>query len=271
MPYIHADGRPLEYPINGAGRAGVVTFHNGDLIKIPAIFRKSNPTDDDLRRERLKLEEQMECLDVEKSAYRRLGQHKGIVEIINTSDHAIEMVSIKGGALDLHMLDKEIPSAIVSRWIPDLAKTLEYIHANYIIHGDIAARNVLLDSNRTLVKICDFSDSSVLPLGTDMNHAVDNGVSIHTDIFGFGSLIYEIVTGKRFEYHLFLPEDLNLENGTNTGNSFEAIAIWPRTEALPHTDHLEFGKVIRTCWTKSYTDMAVVCDDIENISSHRSS
>jgi DNA-directed RNA polymerase subunit RPC12/RpoP len=61
------------------------------------------------------------------------------------------------------------------------ARALEQIHDKCMLVGDIASRNFLLDSDLS-VKIRDFSEASILPLGSAMETVDDNGFSIQTDI-----------------------------------------------------------------------------------------
>lgn len=43
--------------------------------------------------------------------------------------------------------------------------------------GDIASKNVLLGDDMS-VKLCDFTDSAIMPLGYDMSCAEENSISI---------------------------------------------------------------------------------------------
>jgi serine/threonine protein kinase len=95
-------------------------------------------------------------------------------------------------------------------WILDITNVIRYAHQQHVIVGDIASRNVLLDEH-SKVKLCDFAHSGLVPLSTSMALAVDDGASIETDIFQFGTLVYEIVSRERYKYDLFDNEEVERE------------------------------------------------------------
>ncbi|EFW17521.1 conserved hypothetical protein [Coccidioides posadasii str. Silveira] len=86
---------------------------------------------------------------------------------------------------------------------------------------------------------CDFTESSIMPLGTDMETVDDNGYSVQTVIGLLGAVIYEIVTGERCQFDLF--KDLPLE---------ACRATWPPRTSLPSTQNIWPGAIIEKCWTK---------------------
>jgi hypothetical protein len=91
--------------------------------------------------------------------------------------------------------------------------------------------------------------------------AVDDGASIETDVFQFGTLVYEIVSRERYKYDLFDNEKVEREVAHCQGN-YEPRPWWPSPDRLPATDHLRFGSVVRKCWTRVYAEMTEVCEDL---------
>lgn len=119
-----------------------------------------------------------------------------------------------------------------------MAHNLIHMHDRCVLVADIAARNFFLAADLS-VKFSDFTESSVLPLGTKMQIADDAGYSIYTDIGHLGAVMYEVVTGKECDFDLFKNQPAG-----------PATAAWPRREDLPSTQNTWLGSVIETCWTK---------------------
>lgn len=119
-----------------------------------------------------------------------------------------------------------------------MARTLVYAHDRRVIVADVFTRNFLLD-NHLSVKLSDFTESSVLPLTTNIQTANDSGYSIFTDIGQLGAVMYEVVTGKACEFDLFKSQPPG-----------PATATWPRREDLPSTDNIWLGYIIEKCWNR---------------------
>lgn len=102
----------------------------------------------------------------------------------------------------------------------------------------IFTRNFLLDADLS-IKFSDFTESTILPLGTNMQDADDHGYSIYTDIGELGTVMYEVLTGKPCKFDLFKDQPPR-----------PAIAAWPRREDLPNTENIWLGSIVDSCWTK---------------------
>lgn len=123
-----------------------------------------------------------------------------------------------------------------------MARTLAYIHDKRVLIADIASRNFLVDSDLSL-KICDFSEASLLPLDTDMETADDNGFTTRIDIGLLGAVIYEVVTGNKCDVDLFK------ENAPSDGRAY-----WPKREFLPCTRDIWLGWIVEGCWNGEFCD-----------------
>jgi serine/threonine protein kinase len=125
-----------------------------------------------------------------------------------------DMEYIDGGDLvDLKLSypDKRVPEERVRELALQIAEGMIAIHQKNIIHKDIKPQNVLL-SKEGMVKITDFgiaeqfsSSRSRLKLASragtpaymSPEHIIGEDVGIETDVWSFGVLIYELLTGKQ--------------------------------------------------------------------------
>ncbi|GCB20421.1 tyrosine-protein kinase JAK3 [Aspergillus awamori] len=235
--FIDLDGQPIpDREILGYGRSGVVILRDGLAVKTP--LRDLWSSEDDVQ-------VNLEVLQREQEVYRRLnspgsgnGQIDGVVPCIGFSTKAIQLAYLENGDLRAY-LEKNKPSlALQMSWFRQMARTLEEIHDKRVLVADIATRNYLLDSDLS-VKMCDFTEASVLPLDTVMEAADDNGFSIQTDIGQLGAVMYEVVTGSKCEFDLFK------DNAPEDGR-----ATWPQRTFLPSTNGLWIGPIIEKCWTQ---------------------
>jgi serine/threonine protein kinase len=146
--------------------------------------------------------------------YRRLQPSQGerchgIVNCIGFSSDATQLAYMQNGDLRAY-LEKNRPShSLQLSWFRQMARILEYIHSHRVLVADIASRNFLLDSDLSL-RLCDFSEASILPPNTDMASADDHGFSSRIDIGLLGAVMYEVVTGVKCGIDLFhdnLPTD----------------------------------------------------------------
>lgn len=113
-----------------------------------------------------------------------------------------------------------------------MAHTLAHIHDHCV---DVATRNFPLTADLS-IKFSDFSESTPLPLHTNMHTADDSGYSIHTDIGQFDSVMFEVITGTLYKFGLYKDEP------------FEPItATWPQREDLPETKNIWIGSIIEIC------------------------
>ena len=234
---LQPDGTPLRDHILGSGRAGVIIQRDNTAIKLPLKYSVIGGGSAAWA-ERLNTDAEMsyECLQREKEVYQRLGQHRGIVSYLNLSSIGIQMTLMTNGNLRDYLSKSRPDKTVQLAWFRDMAHALAHIHDRRVIVADIATRNFLLSSDLS-IKFSDFTESSMLPLDTDMQTVDDTGYSIHTDIGQFGSVMYEVITGQMCEFDLF--------KGQPTG---PATAAWPRREDLPNTQNIWLGTIVERCW-----------------------
>ncbi|KAJ9296600.1 hypothetical protein DTO217A2_8801 [Paecilomyces variotii] len=145
---------------------------------------------------------------------------------------------MENGDLRSYLSQNKPSKTLQLSWFRSMAHSLSQIHDRRIIVADIATRNFLLGADFK-VKICDFTESNLMPLDACMETADWAGYSIYTDIGQLGAVMYEVVVGEKCEFDIFKDLPLELSSGT-----------WPRREDLPSTEGIWLGPIIERCWTK---------------------
>ena len=224
MPYHHPNGTLLQEPIVGIGRTGLVLRYQGNVVKIAQAYRNPCASSEEKEIEDIVIEQNRAFLENEKDVYRCLGDHEGIVNIITISEQAIEMAYMENGSL-FHYLQAQEPRLYLAvSWILKLAETVCYVHSRCVVIADIASRNVLLDKEMS-VQLCDFSDAGVMSPCIDMSQVQHYDLSVKTDIFQFGSLMYEILTRKSFSYDLLASKYVEAQRLESGDEDWQACAI----------------------------------------------
>ncbi|PGH12650.1 TKL protein kinase [Helicocarpus griseus UAMH5409] len=136
-------------------------------------------------------------------------------------------------------------------------RALSHLHSHNIIHCDLAARQLLLDSSLT-VKIIDFGGSSLngqpgmgienathyMPRGRSSDSNA-SGNSVKTDLFALGSTLYEI-------FHRGMAPYWQL-GSREVAELFER-RVWPGLEGVGEG----WAEVIRGCWEGKFES----CEEI---------
>ncbi|XP_062183804.1 probable L-type lectin-domain containing receptor kinase S.5 [Phragmites australis] len=150
-------------------------------------------------------------------------RHRNIVPLIGWCYEKGELLLIyeymPNGSLDHHLFPKEQQRSILG-WttrydvVVDVAAGLHYVHHEHehmVLHRDIKASNIMLDSafhgrlgDFGLARIVGLDKNSYTDLGVAgtwgfiaPEYSVSHKATRKTDIYAFGVLILEIVTGRR--------------------------------------------------------------------------
>ena len=210
-----------------------------------------------------------QALAIELRAYNQLGQHPRIATVHETTEKSI--VLERGECLRRRLQrqsesiseSEQIPLHTKLQWAKEAAEGLRYIHERGIIQGDVGCHNLILTQSG--IKFIDFAGSgnnnepalvayewcSYRP---DPTQHPDAAASIRTDIFAFGSALFEIEMGL-VPYH-------------ELQGVLDNYPLMRRVEGLfgarqyPDLEGLVLGGVIRGCWDGRYERMEVIIGDI---------
>lgn len=142
-------------------------------------------------------------------------QHPRILPIY---DYGIEgeyfflvMPYIDGGDLTHQMQKSALPLEQIGQIVTQIGDALDYAHTQGVIHRDLKPNNILVDqrgncflSDFGLAKIAEESSSKLTSSGLIIGTAdymspeqgLGQGVDSRTDIYSFGVILYELVTGE---------------------------------------------------------------------------
>ncbi|KDQ54702.1 hypothetical protein JAAARDRAFT_401926 [Jaapia argillacea MUCL 33604] len=257
---IHRDG---QFPLAHGGFAdvwkGTWRTPSGELKVAVKVLRKRTTGDPDLE------EKLQRRLRRELNVWRRLN-HENIVPLYGVADDFGPYVSmvcpwLENGSVSKY-LERHNDLLSLSQRLQLLSEVccgLSYLHSFSIIHGDLTGSNILLD-HQGKACLCDFGLSSVMAefqgtscftsnIGGAVRWAAielyrvqpdgfEPTVSIMSDIYSFGSVMLEVLSGK-IPYYYFRSDAqvvIELNRGTKPARPTDC----PITDA-----HWHF---IRRCW-----------------------
>lgn len=239
----------IKYPA-GFGLKDIVAWGNSGLVVLDVASQTviKTPWDDD--REHI--------LSRERQVYERLtqrGGHDRILQYHGAVENGIRLEFAPNCDIRTFLRD-DMQSPIDFkqrlRWATQAASALEFVHRAGIIHGDLTCHNIFLDEHLE-VKLGDVAGSSVdgsgLLVGVTASHEYPGNVlSTQGDIFAFGSVVYEMMTGA--------PPYAD----------FSAAEIEARYKSNNFADTTSLGKigvVIKQCWSGGYNGFKAIVEDLK--------
>jgi serine/threonine protein kinase len=193
--------------------------------------------------------------------YKALGTHSRLPRIHNVEEKSIMMEWMKNGDLARYLEHHaDIPQYQKNRWLLQIAECFRLLLKHEISHCDSKLENFLLDNNLD-IKIADSASShNYKALSNDLAIQLvryrrpisdfdENNFNPKDDVFCYGSICYEIVTGKP----LFV------------GATDEEVTFRLSQENFPCIVGLPFENVIKYCWQGSFESFEVICNFTEAI------
>ncbi|KIX97518.1 uncharacterized protein Z520_06970 [Fonsecaea multimorphosa CBS 102226] len=205
----------------------------------------------------------------ERQAYMRLGSHPNIASYLG---------SLKDGSIIVErgqpLREKyqksgaaKIPLRRKLGWLRQAAEGLRYAHEKGIVQADVGCYNMIW--TRARGGLAALMGSDCLKLIDFGGASVDGGehgscyqwynyrrstpeVSTQTDIFAFGCVMYEILTG-RHPYH-------ELEVSDNRSHLVQQLY---EENHFPDTTNLPLGQLMQGCWHGTFNSMAEVVEALE--------
>ncbi|CAI5478459.1 unnamed protein product [Closterium sp. Yama58-4] len=186
-------------------------------------------------------------------------RHKNVVQFIGacTKPPNLSIVTefmVGGSVYDyLHKHRGSMKLPMVLRVGMDVAKGMDFLHKNNIIHRDLKAANLLMDEN-DVVKVADFgvarvkANSGVMTAETGTYRWMAPEVIEHraydhkADIFSFGITMWEMLTGK-----LPYPDLTPLQ---------AAVSVVQRglRPPIPKGTHPRLADLFERCWATNPSD-----------------
>lgn len=203
-----------------------------------------------------------ESLKHEGLVYRHLGHVQGVIKPYKVSDTEIQMPYLGLGSLSgylrAHM--DSVDGIQQLRWLREAAHIICRVHGWRVLVADIAARNFLLDENLSL-QMCDFTEAVIVSNENMATFVPEDFISVKSDIARFGSMMYEVISGRRYEFHV-TPE---IETDLDDDPESKTFKAWPTAEKLPNTEDIFLGGIIRKCWLEDgFLTMQAVCHALDN-------
>jgi serine/threonine protein kinase len=251
-PFLDLQANPIPREnIIGSGSSALVLLQDDVAVKIPLKCLWSDTYE---------VQANIQKLRHEQNVYHRLqglpcndNRSDGVVRCLGMFSESTQLAYMSNGDLQSYLKKSQPSLQLQFLWCLEIARTLTFIHDRCILVTDIASRNFLLDSDFS-IKFCDFSEASILPLGSDMKAVNDHGFNTQIDIGLLGTVMYEIVTGEKLRVDLFK------DNSPTDGRAY-----WPKREILPKTTDIWLGWIIEGCWDGKFQTAHCVLQAFDNV------
>ncbi|OOF91669.1 hypothetical protein ASPCADRAFT_9595 [Aspergillus carbonarius ITEM 5010] len=179
--------------------------------------------------------------------YLHLAHVEGILKPLKVSDTEVWTPYISRGSLDRYLSANKatVDNTQRLRWFRDAAEIIFRVHRQRVLLADISARNFLVNADLSL-QLFGFSKSVIILVEQALDEFIsEDFLSIKSDIARFGSMMYEIVTGHRYEFYVTPEIEADLQDSEP-----KIYRQWPTSEKLPATTDVFLGDIIRKRWLR---------------------
>ncbi|KAF7443890.1 spindle assembly checkpoint kinase [Pyrenophora tritici-repentis] len=183
------------------------------------------------------------------------GGHQGILRYYGIVGSGIRLEYAPKGNLRSFNSQNKVDDKLRLQWVVQIAQALSIVRLVGVVHGDLTCYNVFLNEKLN-AKLADFVRSSLngspLLIAVTPSHEYPGpALSVQGDLFAFGSVLYEIMTGN--VPYADLTED-------------EILDRYVKRD-FPDTDFLRvIGEITRKCWQGQYHGFDMVVGDLSGIS-----
>ena len=198
----------------------------------------------------------------------RLGRHPNVVKLLDVQDRKIILQA--GRCLREILKEGDISAEQQEKWVSGLARGLQYVHDNNVIHADLNAANIVVSGDDVAMWI-DFGGSQIDDQEALANYDEysyrppeypDPPVSRATDIFAFGCTVFEIETGA--------PPFYNETKHMSQDGKMSYVEDMYRQQLFPSVENLRFCSIIMGCWQGRFGSMSDLRQELDSTDIHRS-
>ncbi|KAL7928579.1 kinase-like domain-containing protein [Trichoderma chlorosporum] len=186
-----------------------------------------------------------DCGTVELQALERLDSHPNIIRYFGKADDK-SIVLERGQPLATQGQTVSAPIKTKLAWIRDAATGLQYIHKQGIIHADFGCENMVLVKDR--LKIIDFEGCSIdgqeAASGYKWYNCQGSIINEQSDIFAYGCVVYQILTGRPTYYEYEASKDRS-----------KLVRQLYAENRFPEVQDLPLGDFMTGCWSGSFSSM----------------